>query len=222
MKISPVYLNKTSNLIQSNLTKEEIDNAWVVVKKGIGQFGKKRNEIYRALDKEYGYLTWHLAWQIGEEKYLPFNEAIKYYEKAYEEFLKNNPQIVEYLIKNAKDVYDNSETNVSSGTDYAKQETKSHHYQDIAIRCVLTKLGKNFQGDKLIQIRSKSHDEVGKMLSPGRVPFHRPELITNSLQSWWKEKSIEDFWQSNKVIQFNPLLASLRPQYRKIFFNQVS
>ncbi|MFQ6010159.1 MAG: hypothetical protein ACE5J7_03520, partial [Candidatus Aenigmatarchaeota archaeon] len=58
-----------------------------------------------------------------------------------------------------------------------------------------------FQGKKLVQIRShKSY--WGKNLSPGRVPFHRPELIVEPhLEGWWDDNSVECFYQSNKILQ---------------------
>ena len=60
-----------------------------------------------------------------------------------------------------------------------------------------------FKGDKLVKLRS--HAEYwGQNLSPGKVPFHLPEsIVVPHLEKWWDYNSIEDFWQSNKVIQIN-------------------
>jgi hypothetical protein len=43
----------------------------------------------------------------------------------------------------------------------------------------------------------------GHCLNAGRVPFHRPELIVPAPREhppWIQAGSVEDFWQSNKVL----------------------
>jgi hypothetical protein len=40
------------------------------------------------------------------------------------------------------------------------------------------------------------------ILSPGRVPFHRPDLIEKpELNGWWEKSSVESFYQSNRLLQ---------------------
>ncbi|MBI3589813.1 MAG: hypothetical protein HY094_00320 [Candidatus Melainabacteria bacterium] len=203
-----------------NIDKDAIDRAWIVIERQVGQFGSRKNQIIKELNKKYGYLAWRLAWQVNNEVYIPFEKAVKFYEEAYEKHLSDNPDKLTYLTNNAQDVYDSSFKNLDSGFDYLNQRHtgKSTHIQDIAIRCVLAKMGLTFQGNKLIQIRRRSKDPIGKTLSPGRVLFHKPELIVQPhLQGWWQENSIEDFWQSNKVIQFNPILTTIHPKHREQF-----
>jgi len=61
--------------------------------------------------------------------------------------------------------------------------------------------GWSFQGDKLVQIRKHS-EYWGRNLSPGKVLFHLPQLIAvPHLVGWWDHNSIEDYYQSNKVLQ---------------------
>ena len=74
--------------------------------------------------------------------------------------------------------------------------------QDIAVRRCLKRLNRSFQGDHLVQIRG--HDSEGFRLNPGQVPFHEPDSVLRpslSSRSWWQENSVEDFWQSNKLLQ---------------------
>jgi hypothetical protein len=65
----------------------------------------------------------------------------------------------------------------------------------------MVRRGWKFEGTELIQVRS--HKQYwGKQFSPGKILFHRPELIVKpSLKSWWNENSIEDWYQSNKIMQ---------------------
>ncbi|MAF99327.1 MAG: hypothetical protein CMH61_01825, partial [Nanoarchaeota archaeon] len=71
--------------------------------------------------------------------------------------------------------------------------------QDIAVRRVLRRLGRHFEGDHLVQIRG--HKSEGYVLNPGQVPFHKPELILPSERKrWWKEGSVEAFYQHNKIL----------------------
>lgn len=177
------------------------ENEWITVYRP-GQFGKIKNFLYDTYFKWFGKeeVKWRLRWEWGEDL-LPQEIAIQKYEDAYlYDSLKREELWLE-LINEASDVYDNSETNVESGFDYNKQETKATHLQDIAIRRVVRKRNWKFKGKKLIQIRS--HDTYwGDKLSPGRVKFHKPEKIKiPHLKGWWDENSVEDFYQSNKVLQ---------------------
>ncbi len=122
-----------------------------------------------------------------------------HYENSYFEFMKNNKPILDWLINTAKDVYDNDISNINSKTDYSIQETKSTHIQDIAVRRVIQRMNLEFKGQELIQIRGK--DSRGYMLNPGKIPFYKPEFILKPERNgWWDKDSIEDFWQSNKII----------------------
>jgi nicotinate-nucleotide adenylyltransferase len=116
------------------------------------------------------------------------------------------------LCATASDVYDIQPSNVESGLDYHKQECTATHLQDIAVRRVLVRLGRSFKGDHLVQIRG--HESEGYRLNPGKVPFHEPESIiepTFAPGRWWDAHSVEDFWQSNKVLEVRasePVLRS--------------
>lgn len=75
--------------------------------------------------------------------------------------------------------------------------------QDIVIKRSLVRMGLWFQGSEPIRIR-QSLDEhpLSTILSPGRVPFHRPDLIEKpELKRWWDPQTIESFYQSNRYLQ---------------------
>lgn len=170
-----------------------------------GYLGKKRDEIIGSWDKKYNVGNWRLMYVWGEE-IIPREMALQIYERGYYEFLKENKETLEWLIKTASDVYDTAPSNVNSGFDYKVQETQNNHLHDIAIRRALARLGEKFRGDRLIHVRWKDSD--GYKLSPGIVPFHLPKLIVpgeiksySGKTPWWNDGSIEDFYQRNKILQ---------------------
>lgn len=170
-----------------------------------GYFGKKRDEIIANWDKVHGEGNWRLAY-VWDPLIIERREAIQIYEDGYYEYLKTNPEDLDWLVRTASDVYDTAPSNVESGFDYKHQETKNNHIHDIAIRRAVLRLGKWFYGKRLLQIRSR--DEESFRFSPGIVPFHLPGMIVKGEIKdyggkgiWWNLNTIEDFYQRNKVLQ---------------------
>lgn len=109
------------------------------------------------------------------------------------EFFQNHPDDLDGLVRTASEVFDNDNSNVLAGTDYSIQTVASTHFQDIAIRRCLVRLGQRFRGDHLVEIRGEVSE--GCRFNPGQLLFHLPELIAKpELASWWKSGSIESFW----------------------------
>ena len=139
------------------------------------------------------------VWVWGDG-HIDRDDALGHYEDAYVHYLDRNPDRLEWLVSNASDVYDISPRDVRSGLDYGIQQEKATHLQDVAIRRAVKRLGREFAGDRLIQVRHLRGE--GGTFNPGVVPFHMPEMIVKPhLSGWWKEDSIEDFYQSNKILQ---------------------
>lgn len=168
-----------------------------------GYFGKHRDQKFAEYNRRYGVDNWRLVWQVGESE-VGLDGAVLLYEDAYFAFLQSNPQMVDELTRLACDVYDDAPSNVESALDYSRQETDLTHLQDVSIRRCLVRLGRRFRGSELVRIRyTKSTHPIGLLLSPGQVPFHRPELIVEpQLEAdWWERNSVEAFYQSNKCLQ---------------------
>lgn len=174
---------------------------WQVIERP-GYFGSRRDEIQRGYDARYGRGNWRLAWRVGEAE-TDWSGMVMLYEDAYYHFLMEHPQVLAELLETASDVYDDSPSNLASGLDYARQESGRTHVQDIAIRRVVLRLGRRFHGPTPVQIRdSLGEHPLSMTLSPGQVPFHRPELIERpELAGWWLPGSVESFYQSNKTLQ---------------------
>lgn len=168
-----------------------------------GYLGKHKADKYVQWDNQFGSGKWRLVWKWGN-RFLNFVQACGVYEEAYYQYLKNNPNVLRELLSVASEVYDDAVSNVSSRFDYTKQETNRTHIQDISIRHVVHRLGKKFEGDRLIQIRhDRGEHPLSMTLSPGVVPFHKPgRIIKPWLTGWWDAGTVECFYQSNRVLQF--------------------
>lgn len=170
-----------------------------------GYVGKHRNEEWAKRDERYGKGNWQMGWLVGG-KYLEYLEVCKLHEDAYFEYFKKRPELLEFLVDEASDVYDDDPSNVESGLDYSKRVDGRTHIQDIAIRNCVRRFGKTFQGDKLIQIRDRVGEHpLSLALSPGQVPYHKPEQLSNPDNldeirgsGWWLPGSVEDFYQRAK------------------------
>ena len=162
-----------------------------------GYLGRKRDEMHERWNKEYGKSNWTFVWNFGERQ-LNFLEACRIYEDAYfmDSFAREPAWV--WLFQNAKDVFDDAETNTTSSLDYQKQETNRTHLQDIAIRNVGRRRDWKFSGDRLIQVRGPESE--GYIFTPGLVPFHLPKLIEqpNIAPKWAEPNSVESFYQNNR------------------------
>ena len=193
-----------------------------------GYFGRQRDAKVFALDSTLGKGNWRLAWVAPESvelealmayRYaatppaqLPYSRdplsfefaeaCVIFYEESYFRHLESKPEELDFICSFAECI-DNAPTNVKSGLDYTKQEAFSTHIQDIAVRNVLRRLGRKFEGPegKLLIIRSA--DSEGFRFGPGNVPFFDSKLITqpSKCPKWAGVGSVEDFWQSNKWVQ---------------------
>ena len=170
-----------------------------------GYFGKKRNELEKKWDEEFGNGNWRLAYQWGDI-ILPRDMGLQVYEDGYYEHFRRNPAELEWLVRIASNVYDTAETNIQAGFSYFQQETPNNHIHDVAIRRAVARHGQWFRGDNLVHVRWTGSE--GYRVNPGVVPFHKPEMIIpgeindyGGKGLWWSPGTIEDFYQRNKVLQ---------------------
>ena len=177
------------------------ESVWTPVERP-GYFGKHREKRYHEWNQKYGKENWRIVWKIGDA-YVDFLGTCRLYEDAYYAFLAANRDVLEQLIKEACEIYDDEPSNLQSRFNYLKQETQRTHIQDIAIRRCVIRFGLWFCGRKLIRIRQeKGNHSISITLSPGRVPFHKVELIEKpELIGWWLPGTVESFYQSNKYLQ---------------------
>lgn len=167
-----------------------------------GYFGKRRDEKIAYYDRQFGEGNWRLVWRVGEETYDFVSACKNFYEESYYRYLKDRPADVDFICSYGECI-DNAPTNVQSGLDYNKQESASTHIQDIAIRNVIARLGRRFDGPKSKILVIRGPDSEGFCFNPGNVPFHDQALIQvpQMSPSWAYDDSVESFWQSNKWLQ---------------------
>jgi hypothetical protein len=168
-----------------------------------GYCGRRWRKRERELNQRYGHEGWRLRIAIATDlcgEPLDFADAAAHCDESYLQFLREHKDLLHWLCANARDVYETAVSNIRSGLDYRAQERRKEHYQDIALRNALQRLGRTFTGEKRIRIGGRRCDCLE--LSAGQVPFYRPEWILQpTLASWWRSDSIECFWHSNKVLQ---------------------
>lgn len=170
-----------------------------------GYVGRHRNKGWRERDKRFGKDNWRMSWLVGD-RLLEYVEACGLYEDAYFVYFQKRPELLEHLLNVASDVYDDDPSNVSSGTDYLKRGDIRTHIQDISIRRCVKRFGKMFRGKKLLQIRDRLGEHpLSLALSPGQVPFHKPEWLSHpdnlekiQKDMWWLPASVEDWYQRAK------------------------
>jgi len=181
-------------------------NEWQMINNNsTGYLGTKRNIAWAQRDELYGKGEWQMGWLL-EGKLLEYPEICQLYGDAYYEYFKKRPELLEHLLEVASDVYDDNPLNVEAGTDFTKRGEERTHIGDTAIRRAVQRLGREFKGDKLLQIHDREGDHpLSLALSPGQVPFHNPELLSgpdnlNEIRvgAWWLPGSVEDFYQRAK------------------------
>jgi hypothetical protein len=173
--------------------------------KSTGYLGKKRNEEWARRNELYGQGEWQMGW-LFDGSYLEYPEVCQLYGDAYYNYFKMRPELLEHLLDEAEDVYNDDPINVEAGTDFNHRGEVKTHIGDTAIRRAVQRLGKQFRGKKLLQINDrKGTHPLSLALSPGQVPFHKPELLSNpdnleeiEAGAWWLKGSVEDFYQRAK------------------------
>ena len=169
-----------------------------------GYLSRKRDEVYALWDEKYGVGNWKIAYQWGD-KIIDKALAIQIYEDGYYEYFKANPEVLDWLVQSASDVYDTAPSNVQAEFSYEVQETPNNHIHDVAIRRAVIRNGAWFSGERLIHVRDETTE--GSRINPGNIPFHLPEMILNyeiqdygNKGQWWQDDSVEDFYQKNKIL----------------------
>ena len=122
----------------------------------IGYLGIKAKRFSERNTNLYGQ-DWGIGFIVNNQL-ISRDEALKYYEESYRSHLEKNPQLLEYIINHAADVYDTDPSNIESGLNWHHQEGSQTHLQDIAVRRVLAGLKLKFKGQRLLQIREKDSE----------------------------------------------------------------
>jgi hypothetical protein len=177
-----------------------LDQIWMPV--GVPGFsGADKHRRAAVLDDRFGADGWRWAFVVRGER-VGFDAAIAEYEQAYRAHLTRHPVIVEWLVGECGNVYDERVDNVYD-EGYVQPDSVANHYQDVAVRRIVAELtgaadeppgppeemvdlgtgevhtvprAPGFRGPHLVQLRDP--DSPAYFLNPAMIPIHDPSLVT--------------------------------------------
>lgn len=176
---------------------------WATVVPRIGALPRDRDQRFEEYVRRYGRENCRLAWITGRS-IAGFSGLCILFEDAYFNFLKDSPVICTELINQASEICSEPPPHIAWDLEY------SNHMREVdllvvALRRVLIRLGLWFQGEEKVKITlgEGGHPFLSVVLSPGKVPFHRPDLIQKPeiLGREWGRGTVESFFWSNQVLQ---------------------
>jgi len=146
----------------------------------VGDHGSNRDKFIQKVNKQAGKGNWFFAFRAGKKLY-SWNWGMQLYEDAYLSFLGKDINLVKKLVS-ACDVCEINNKDLDAYLDYKKQKHDRDHYQDIAIRRCLVRLGVWFKGTDLLSVPGTEFDH-------SKIPFHLPHLLRKpdslkSIKSW--------------------------------------
>ena len=186
-------------------TTERMSKIWIPV--GLPGFsGAEKARWNTLLSERYGADGWRIS-HVVRGKIVPRSVAILEYEEAYRRYLRERPELVNFLVEACGNVYDDNPSNVFDD-DYEQPHTAMNHYQDISVRRVIAELvddpawptvtatpvesvdlldfgtGERVTAPRASGFRGDGLLQIrdplspGYMLNPAVVPAHDPALIT--------------------------------------------
>lgn len=185
---------------------------WITVDKP-GFLGKEKDRLYSLWNEKYGFNSWRLMWILKNEELLDYSGIFwKIYVPSYLKYFQLNLNEAIYLTQNYAYTYDKDLITKKQAFDpYAlyNQPNRPNQFHNVALNIALEYyLCLPFQGENIIQIREGKLNSpietwpTGWKWSPGRIPAARQDLvIDNEITGWWHKGSIEDVYQTSKVLQ---------------------
>ncbi len=177
-----------------------------------GYQGKGKDEQIASWNHIYGEGNWRLAWQLADGQVLNFDQVFQHYVEGYILYFENHQEEAIFLTDNFSYGYDKDQVSREEAFNplaLVNQPGRPNQFHHVALNLALELfLGLKFRGTEPIQIREgKPHTDpatwpAGWAWGPGHIPAVNPELIPNSdVSSWWQKGSIEDLYQSAKILQ---------------------
>ena len=146
----------------------------------IGDMGKNRNRFFHKVSQQVGKGNWFLGFRAGQKLY-SWAFGMQLYEDAYWSFLREDIEYIKELV-GYSDVFVYNRHDADSCLNYKEQTQESDHYQGIAIRRCLVRMGVWFKGEGILKIPETKFNDC-------KIPFHLPHLINKpdsigSIKSW--------------------------------------
>lgn len=174
--------------------------------------GKHREVKELECNLKYGEENWRYAWELSNGAVLDFPAVFwNFYVSGYAAYFQTYPSEAHYLTGYFSYAYDKELVDRTTAFDpFALYNQPGHpnQFHHVALNIALEYfLGLPFKGAAPIQVRegkpgTPTEDwPEGHIWGPGRIPATRPDLIPHDIEGWWRRGSIEDLYQSAKVIQ---------------------
>ena len=191
--------------------------AWITVERP-GYQGKRKDEDFARWNREFGEGSWRIAWELKNRQTLDYEGVFyKIYVPGYVKYFLNHPNEARFLADNYAYSYDKNFISREQAFDpYALYNKPGivNQFHNVALNIALEwYIGIPFLGNRPIQVREgrkdtpKSEWPEGWYWSPGRISAVRPDLIPddtrpeNDEKIWWGKGTIEDLYQTAKVLQ---------------------
>lgn len=188
---------------------------WLTIEH-VGYQGENKDEHEKRWSGLYGRNNWRIIWRLSNGEEVDFDYMFERYVDGYEYFLRTNLDEAERLSQVAAYTYDKDI--ISRGQAFEPKALVGkagivNQFHHVALNIALEdRVGIKFKGDQPIQVREGKPGTpveawpVGWRFSPGRIACCQPELIPKvEIKGWWQENSIEDLYQSTKVLQIRKI-----------------
>jgi len=200
-----------------------------------GYFGSSRDSSIAWWNEKYGEENWRIAWETKDQIIMNFDDVFwNIYVPGYAEYFRIHSDEARLITSAHSFTYDKEIiTREEAFAPRALYEIpgKANQFHHVALNIALEwHLGFPFRGKRPLQVREPKYSAVVSenatvallqaahpvalawKWSPGRIPTIRMDLVEKSIAGWWQPGSIEDFYQSTKVLQvkqFNQLSLEL-------------
>jgi len=188
-------------------------NMWKVIKRP-GYFGSKKGEMENEWNQTYGLGNWRVSWVTAEGKHLSYEDIIDIYIDGYANYFIAHPDEAAYITSHFSYGFDlDFQTKKEAFDMYALFEKpgKRNQFHQVAFNIALeNRLQLPFRGKNPVQVRDakpgtpENERPLGWKWNPGVIPCPHPEQIPTDIEfvnPWWEKGSIEDFYQSTKVLE---------------------
>ena len=184
----------------------DLERVWIPI--GLPGFqGDTKQRRAIVFDERFGADGWRIG-HVVRGRVVPAAVSILEYEESYRRHLRAQPALVRFLVTTCGNVYDDNVSNVFDDA-YEQPHTALNHYQDIAVRRVVSELVDDPGWPDVVETARETVDLIdlgtgavervprargfggghllqirdplspGYLLNPAVVPVHDPELITS-------------------------------------------
>lgn len=191
-----------------------IQNEWVTVERP-GFQGKRKDAEIDRWNRTYGENNWRIAWELNNREVLDFEDIFyKIYVPGYVAHFIDHPNEADDITDKYAYGYDKdlvSRIDAFNPNVLYNQPGVINQFHHVAFNIALEWfLNKPFRGMTPLKVREGKADQpvsewpAGWHWSPGRIATVRADLVPeNGITGWWQKGSVEDIYQSCKVLQIN-------------------